>query len=181
MSRNKINNCVAQMIADLTGNGIEAYYIGGIVRHKLYGLPTKDTDVVFDCSTQNLENSLNFYGIPYTRNVFGGINAGDYDLWTFEDHYYFKERNIPKKKRTIQNLLKTCILNFDAMAIRINDDKQFYHKSALKWMTKRVMDLTTTNKKILALNIDKKNTIRKVKKYEDVGHTMTKRLRKYTS
>ena len=44
-----------------------------------------------------------------------------------------------------------------------------------------IADLTGTNKKILALNIDKKNTIRKVKKYEDIGHTMTKRLRKYIS
>jgi len=123
------------------------YIIGGYLRDTLLGTTelAGDADlVVFGCdSVDDLFSSLRrTYGrSTVVRNRFGGAKLrpfGDtliFDVWRAQDHLLPSQTPHP---RTIQELLKYCLTNIDAVALDPRTSKVFDHGCIVGLRQRRV-------------------------------------------
>lgn len=101
----------------------EVYVIGGFVRDIANDMEPRDVDIMIDASNRELENLITTKFSEYKKNKFGGYKIHckdfDFDCWTTESNWAFKNNLIGKSKshHSISHIASGGYFNFDSIAI----------------------------------------------------------------
>lgn len=143
------NPQVKEIFSILLQNGT-AFIIGGFLRDIANDEKSRDIDVMFSVSAHEIQQVIIESHLNYTVNRFGGVkilsNNFQFDLWSIDNNWYFKEKLIKTKKlNNVDNIASGLFYNYDSLVIDIQSLKMSvrYYNRCVK---KNVLDINRKNK-----------------------------------
>ncbi|KLV28947.1 hypothetical protein [Priestia megaterium] len=114
--------------------------IGGAVRDiGMFNITPRDLDIIVNTTMLNLDNAFLQYN--YHRNRFGGyktvINSVEFDVWTINDNWAFKNNFL---EHNIENIQHGAFYNIDSILVNLSGNyyEASYFNEAIE---KRILDI----------------------------------------
>lgn len=107
-------------------NSHDGYVLGGFLRDIINGNKSRDIDLVFNITQEQLIDALTNSGLEFRINRMSGIkvilNNFEADIWTIKNNWAFKSKVIKiKDDRILDNIADGCFYNYDSLVMNINN------------------------------------------------------------